>query len=107
MEHPLEQLSRRSQISRWRRLAETALAAYDLPAPQLTLIAHRFNTTFQVDTATGERYVLRIHRAGTPTVASVGAELAWLAALRRDIDLEVPDPVPTRNGTLLREVATP
>ena len=46
----------------------------------------------------GKRYVLRIHRAGTPTVESVGAELAWLAALRRDTALEVPAPVPTRDG---------
>ncbi len=103
----MEQLSRRTQLSRLRRLAATALAAYDLPAARLTLLSHFSNTTFRVDTVSGARYVLRIHRTHTPTVASVGAELAWLAALRRDTDLEVPDPVPTRDGSLLREVATP
>jgi Ser/Thr protein kinase RdoA (MazF antagonist) len=90
-----------------RQLAAVALAAYDLPPSRLTLIAHLFNTTFRVDTATGQRYVLRIHRAGTPTVESVGSELAWLAALRRDTPLEVPSPVPTRDGPLLTVASTP
>ncbi|HEX9990195.1 MAG TPA: phosphotransferase [Chloroflexia bacterium] len=102
-----ERFHRRTQIKRLRQLAEVALAAYDLPPVRVTLLAHLFNTTFRVDTATGQRYVLRIHRAGTPTVESVGAELAWLAALRRDTDLEVPAPVPTRAGLLLTLAATP
>lgn len=102
-----ERLHRRTQIGRLRQLAVVALADYDLPPVRLTLIAHRFNTTFRVDTATGQRYVLRIHRAGTPTVHSVGSELAWLAALRRDTLLEVPAPVPTRAGPLLTVAAAP
>ncbi|HEX8600480.1 MAG TPA: phosphotransferase [Chloroflexia bacterium] len=100
-----EHLSRRVQIARLRKLAGVALEAYDLGALRLTLLAHLFNTTFRVDTDTGQRYVLRIHRAGTPTVESVNAELAWLHALRRDTTLEVPDPVPTRTGTLLTVAA--
>ncbi|HYP40466.1 MAG TPA: phosphotransferase [Chloroflexia bacterium] len=106
-ERGFEQLHRRTQIRRLRRLAEVALAAYDLPPVSMTLLAHLFNTTFRVDTATGQRYVLRIHRAGTPTLESVGAELDWLAALRRDTTLEVPAPVPTRAGPLLILAATP
>ncbi|MDQ2807788.1 MAG: phosphotransferase, partial [Chloroflexota bacterium] len=106
-ERDFVQLPRRTQIGRLRRLAAAALTAYDLPAPRLTLLAHLFNTTFRVDSADGQRYVLRIHRAGTPTVASVGAELAWLAALRRDTSLEVPAPVPTRSGALLTVAAVP
>ncbi|MDQ3929550.1 MAG: phosphotransferase [Chloroflexota bacterium] len=100
-ESSFEHLSRRVQIPRLRKLASVALSAYDLGMVRLTLLAHLFNTTFRVDTGTGERYVLRIHRAGAPTVESVGAELAWLQALRRDTNLEVPDPVQTRTGTLL------
>lgn len=103
----LEQFHRRTQIRRMRELAEAALTAYDLPRTRLTLLAHLFNTTFRVDTATGQRYVLRIHRAGTPTVETVSAELAWLAALRRDTPLDVPSPVPTTAGTLLTVAATP
>ncbi len=88
-------------------MALVALAAYDLPPARLTLLAHLFNTTFRVDTATGQRYMLRINRAGTPTVESVSAELDWLIALRRDTPLEVPSPVPTSAGPLLTIAATP
>src|SRR6187431_1778096 len=106
-EREFEALPRRTQIGLLRQLAEVALAAYDLPTFRVTLIAHLFNTTFRVDTATGERYVLRINRAGTPSVESVGSELAWLAALRRDTSLEVPSPVPTRDGPLLTVASAP
>lgn len=102
-----EQLHRRTQIRRLRQLAGVALTAYDLPPSRLTLIAHLYNTTFRVDTVTGQRYLLRIHRAGTPTVESVGAELAWLSALRRDTTLEVPAPVPTLADSLLTVAAAP
>jgi Ser/Thr protein kinase RdoA (MazF antagonist) len=105
MEQSFERLDRSSQIRLLRSLAMTALAAYDLPIAHLTLLAHRHNTCFRVDTVEGQRYVLRIHRAGTPTVESVSAELAWLAALRRDTTLEVPAPVPTRSGPLLTVAA--
>jgi Ser/Thr protein kinase RdoA (MazF antagonist) len=101
------ELPRRTQIQRLRHLAAVALAAYDLPPARLTLLRHLFNTTFRVDTADGHRYVLRIHRSGSPTPANVASELAWLAALRRDTPLEVPDPVPTRAGALLTMAEAP
>jgi Ser/Thr protein kinase RdoA (MazF antagonist) len=88
-----------------RRLAAQGLADYDLPPARLSLIAHRHNTLFRVDTPDGERYVLRLHRQGAPNVEKVSSELAWLAALRRDTALEVPAPVATRGGQLLSLVA--
>jgi Ser/Thr protein kinase RdoA (MazF antagonist) len=60
-----------------------------------------------VDVPGGERYVLRTHRtADNPwhpvrTYDHVRSEMAWLAALRRDTDLVVPDPVQTLDGSLL------
>jgi Ser/Thr protein kinase RdoA (MazF antagonist) len=102
-----ERLPRRTQIGRLRRLAENALAGYDLPPARLTLIAHLYNTTFRVDTDTGQCFMLRIHRAGTHTVETVGSELEWLAALRRDTTLEVPEPVPARTGALLTSAIAP
>jgi len=102
-----QQTSRRAQIRQIRHLARTALAYYDLGAARLTLLAHQFNTTFRVDTDAGQRYVLRIHSGSARTVESVGAELAWLAALRRDTDLEVPTPIPTRYGPLLTLASAP
>lgn len=100
-EREMALLPRRAQIRLMRRLAEAAVAEYDLPPVRLTLMAHLFNTTFRVDTSTGESYVLHIHRSGTPTVETVRSELEWLAAIRRDTALEVPIPMATRSGSLL------
>ena len=42
-------LSNRQQIARLRHLAEQALGAYPLVAPELRFVAHGENTTFRVD----------------------------------------------------------
>ncbi len=52
--YSFERLARKVQIGRLRRLAEVALAAYDLGETRLTLLAHLFNMTFRVDTASGQ-----------------------------------------------------
>ena len=102
-----ERPGRRVTLGQLRKLAVAALANYDLPPVRLTLLSNYSNTTFRVDSAGERRFVLRIHQVGSPTVARVGAELAWLSALRRDTPLQVPLPVPTRAGPLLAEAAAP
>jgi Ser/Thr protein kinase RdoA (MazF antagonist) len=82
------------------RLAATALAAYDVDPVRVVALRRGFNTTFRVDTAGGDRLVLRVQRRGGPDPAMVRSEMAWLAALRRDTRLDVPEPVPTRDGDL-------
>jgi Ser/Thr protein kinase RdoA (MazF antagonist) len=91
-----------------RRVAVRALDAYPLADPELRFIAHGENTTFRVD-ATGaagrDRFLLRVHRLerhgrDVDTAAAVGSELDWLAALRVDTDLAVPEPFRTIDGNL-------
>jgi Ser/Thr protein kinase RdoA (MazF antagonist) len=101
------------QFRRMRGLAEVALGAYDLQVLRLSPLQHWLNTTFRVDARSpwhdaGEtaRYTLRIHRPGFQTAAMIRSELLWLAALCRETDLVVPEPVPTREGALLTTVAT-
>jgi Ser/Thr protein kinase RdoA (MazF antagonist) len=100
---PYASLSLRGQVARLRRLGHTALAGYGLEAKSLTLLRHEQNTTFRVEAAGGP-YVLRINRTGVHTPVTIGAEMAWLRALRRDTDLEVPDPVAARDGALVISV---
>jgi Ser/Thr protein kinase RdoA (MazF antagonist) len=102
-----EELSYRGQIQRLKRTAERALACYDLPAARLTPLTNTENMTFRVDLPTGARHVLRIHRPSAKSAAAITSELLWLAALRRDTDLIVPDPVPARNGVLVVEADAP
>jgi Ser/Thr protein kinase RdoA (MazF antagonist) len=90
-------LSRRRQLSRLRRLGQTALAGYGLEGAQLTLQRYEHNATFRVDARDGP-YLLRINRPGVHTPDTIGSEMAWLTALRRDTDLRVPEPVAADNG---------
>jgi Ser/Thr protein kinase RdoA (MazF antagonist) len=51
------------------------------------------------------RYNLRILSMNNPEATE--SELTWLAALRNEAGLPVPEPVPTRDGRLLTTVTTP
>ncbi len=94
-------MSWRGQLQRLRRLAWSALESYGLPVYSLTPLRHEANTTFRLTAGNGSRYVLRIHPPGSRTVEAIRSEMLWLAALRRDTDLQVPEPNPTRDGSLL------
>ncbi len=104
--------SYRAQLARLLRLARVALDAYDIAVVGMRLLAHLENTTYRVDAADGERYVLRIHRAaGDPfhpvrSPAEVASEMAWLTALADDIGDVGPVPVLTRTGSLLTVATT-
>ena len=84
-----------------------ALSAYPVQPTGLVLLGHSENVTFRVDTLTGDRFVLRIHRTtGSPfhpvrTVAEVRSEMDWLVALRRDLGRRVPEPVPAADGSVV------
>ena len=96
-----ETLTRAGQLRRLRRLATEALAAYDIGEARLAPLAHADNTTFRVEAANGQRFVLRIHRATRKTPEMIRSELLWLQALEHEPDLVVPAPVQTRAGDLL------
>lgn len=104
---PFAELDRAGRTRRLRRLANVALSAYDVPVARLTPLSRGLNTTFRVDGADGNRYVLRVQRPDGPTTAQVGSEMDWLTALGRDTDLVVPRPVATRSGERLTVVADP
>lgn len=116
---PFTQLTHLGQVRRLRRLAEAALVDYGPSDAQLRFIAHGENATFRVDASdteagkaerdvyTKNRFLLRIHRPGYQSAESVAAELMWLAALRQDIGLAVPEPVLTLQDELLTEAAIP
>jgi Ser/Thr protein kinase RdoA (MazF antagonist) len=106
-DRPFAGLDRSGRTRRLRRLAESALTAYDVPVARLTPLGRGVNTTFRVDGADGHRYVLRVQRADGPGAAQVRAEMAWLAALGRETDLVVPRPVPTRARDWVTVVADP
>ncbi len=104
---PFGSLTRRGQLARLRRLADAVLEEYGLRHSRLTPLGRMENTTFQVEHPASGPYVLRIHRpGGDPThprrcLEEIRSEMQWLAAIRRDTDLSVPEPVPARDGSLV------
>lgn len=106
-------LSFRGQLGRLRRLAEAALVIYGITPVRLMALDHLENTTFRVDVPGGDPYVLRIHRtSGSPvhpprSVEEVRSETTWLAALRWEAGLAVPEPILTADGSPLAVVDAP
>jgi len=100
-------LTYRGQLHRLRQLAHSALEQYAVPEPRLVALQHEANTTFRVLAADHQQYVMRIHRPDGHTLAAIRSEVSWLRALRQDTALGVPDPVLTRDGSLLTVAAVP
>ena len=100
--------------------AELALDQYGLPGAGLTLLGDGDCTIFRIDLpqqshferhpylgrTAGWRFVLRLHYDESQASATL-SELILLAALLRDTDLAVPEPVPTRSGLLLAPARAP
>jgi Ser/Thr protein kinase RdoA (MazF antagonist) len=82
------------------RLAERALARYDLPPEcSLSLINISENVTYRVDhPATGLRWALRVHRDGYHSRRAIASELAWVRALRESGTVTAPATVRGRDG---------
>ena len=81
-------------------VATAALAEYDLPpASTLRLLNLSENATYEVvDSDTGVRSILRVHRKGYHRPHEIASELDWLAALQSDGDVTVPVVLPARDG---------
>lgn len=112
-----DDLPRNTQIRRIRRLAEIALAAYDLEVVRITPLQHFLNTTFRVDARANwanrdtitadclQRYALRVSRPGFQDASTIHSELLWLQAIRGQTDLVVPEPILACDGSLLTTVS--
>lgn len=96
---PFNEASHRAQVLRLRKLAEAALAHYDIEVDAFSTLLHLENTTFRV--VAGEEYVLRINRPNHRTEAQIRSEAMWLTAIRADTDLVVPEPVRNREGSFV------
>ena len=94
--------SRRAQVIRLRQVALAALNHYPLPEGHLRFISHGENTTFRHDSTVGS-YLVRVHRPqrhgrNVNSAAAISSEIAWLRAIRADIDLAVPEVLLARDG---------
>ena len=98
------ELTYQGRVRRLRKLAIEALKDYDLEVVRLRLLTNEFNGIFRLDTVSGDKYVLRISRPNEHKINEILSEMMWLAALRRDTDLMVPEPMETSRGELVTTV---
>jgi hypothetical protein len=101
-----------------RPAARAALNAYGLSGVRLKFLRQAGNTLYQVNETnpspltraelyTRGQYLLRIHQPDVQTAGVIELELAWLASMRQDAGLPVPEPVLTLDGNLLTRVSIP
>ncbi|MFZ0545465.1 MAG: phosphotransferase [Candidatus Promineifilaceae bacterium] len=103
---PFGNLTHRGQLGRLKGLALKALEAYPITPTNVTPLVHLFNSTFQVETKNG-RFVLRINRPNDRSQAEIRSEMQWLASLRRETPLIVPDPLANLSGDLVTHIQVP
>lgn len=91
------------QTERLAALGSAALAHWPFGPCTLRPIKVRENAVFEARTARGERYALRVHRAGYHSDAELESELQWMRALQAS-GFAVPEIVPDAGGALFRTV---
>ena len=116
---PYHQLTHIGRLRRMRQLAHTALESYGSTVASFKFQLQAGNTLFRVyapdlplaQMATGlfeeNQYLLRVHSPSYQTPDAIELELAWLAAMRREADLPVPEPIPCLDGRLLTQISIP
>jgi Ser/Thr protein kinase RdoA (MazF antagonist) len=105
------------RVRRLRKVAQAALADYGLAEARFKLVLEAGNAVYRVfeahpapaenDLYVPGQYLLRVHWPDYQATEALELELAWLAAMRREANLPVPQPVPTLDGRLLTQVSVP
>lgn len=100
-------------------MAQAALETYGLAVARIKFVRLAGNVVFRVfesgynrDETDNEpyepgQYLLRIHDRSEQPSDAIKLEMMWLAAIRREAKLPVPEPVPALNGNLLKQISIP
>jgi Ser/Thr protein kinase RdoA (MazF antagonist) len=104
MNSPLDILPESERLAAFDNLAEHALASWKVSPHSIRRIACRENAVYDVLTEQGRR-VLRVHRHGYHTKASLHSEFVWMKALI-SVGVETAHVIPTPAGESIVEVST-
>ena len=105
-------------MHRLNEMAGAALELYGLSGAQVTVLGEPAGVVFRVEMpasggvafhpylgkVAGKRFLLRVQSASTSSAASMYTELVCLAALIRDTEMDLPEPVPAYDGSLVAEL---
>ena len=116
---PLNELTRRAKIRKFRKIAGTALNTFGLKDVRYEFITISGNVLFRVYELEPGRvktvdspfkpgqYLLRIHDRSEQETDAIQLEMEWLNSIRQDTGLAVPEPVRSLAGDLLAQVSIP
>lgn len=85
--------------------AASALPLWGMDGATLSLIKHRENAVYRVDTTDGTKYALRVHRPQYHSNEELMSEIQWMAALT-EAGVYTPAVIPATDGDLIK-VLTP
>ena len=98
------QLAADEQAQRLGQLARAALHHWGVGEnARLQLLKYRENAVFSVTGADGDRFAMRVHRAGYHSDDELRSELQWMDALNR-AGIKTPDVIAANDGALFKVV---
>lgn len=106
-------LSYLGQVRRLSEMARRVLPQFGIESHSIRLIFHGENATFRVATGQGGKdseayrsntFLLRLHGRGELFESLIPGEMEWLLALKRDVNLVVPEPIRTLEGGVVAHV---
>jgi len=113
------ELSRYGRLRRMHEMAKAALYDYGMGEADIKLVLQAGNTLYRVydrssvdqtidnDLFEPGQYLLRIYQTGWQTDAAIEWELNWMAGMRLEMDLPVPEPIKRFDGGYLTHISIP
>src|SRR5699024_2527346 len=100
-------LTEAEQLAALRPVAQEAAVAFGLSVHRLEVLLHGYNTTYELQTSTGQRFAMRLNTNSTSSPQEAAAQQAWQQAIGEHTTVRVPVPVPTTDGTWCATVPAP
>ncbi|MBS0239141.1 MAG: phosphotransferase [Proteobacteria bacterium] len=101
-----DELTHEELLQRLQVLAERAAKRYGLSNDcTLKLINVSENATYRVESSSGQKWALRVHRERYHSRTGIASELAWLSALRENVGVTTPTAVRGLDGEYIQTVA--
>ncbi|MCK0112976.1 phosphotransferase [Ornithinimicrobium sp. F0845] len=100
-------LTDEEQAEALRPVALEAAACFGLEVHRLEVLLHAYNTTYSLETVTGERFALRINTNSTSDGPEIATQQAWQLALAEHTPVQVATPRRTVDGQWCASVASP
>lgn len=91
------------QLDIMNQVADQALTLWNMSDASIELIKFRENAVYKVESATGIKSALRVHRLGYHNDAELLSEIQWMQGLL-EAGIQTPDFIPSWNGELVRRV---